>query len=133
MIDAINLGGKLRRLRYEVDDREELESMFPRPDGTPGNLYSFIAQHFSLTGSFAIQAAVVWVGLRRCDGTVTLGKTREWLAASNAAGGKLADVLRPVANVILYSGVCGFIPTIPPPGEETELGKEEPATVKAAE
>ena len=104
----VHLGGRDRGLRYTLEDREHLEGMFPRPDGTPNDIYT-IVQHIVGGGSHAVQAAILWVGLKRVDSRITLAKTKDWLGKHIGEGSELKVVYTPVFNAVMESGITGTI------------------------
>jgi len=126
----VTLGGRTRALRITLDDREAVEGMFPRPDGTPNNLMDLCVGHlYSVRGSLKVQAAVVWACLRQ-DGRTSLEDVGGWLKEAFKPGGKPIEILRPVVACISSSGVLGF--TVEEKADDPE-GKEQPASVPAAE
>jgi hypothetical protein len=119
------VGGQTRRVIYTLDDREAVEEIFTRPDGTPGSLWAL-----ATSGSIKALVAVLWGGLRH-DESVTLDLCKKWVAEHLKGGGGLSQIMQPVADCILASGVLGFTMLKPEPAEE-ETGKV-PAAIPAAE
>jgi hypothetical protein len=107
----VYLGNRDRGLRYTVADRERLEGMFPRPDGTPNALIDLIQNHIVANGSFAVQAAVVWAGLNRVDSKITLSKVKDWLEKETQTKGEatVGLILRTTLNAVFASGVLGKV------------------------
>jgi len=104
----VYLGGRERGLRYTLEDRERLEGMFPRPDGTPNDLLGLVQNHLINSGSVSVQAALLWAGLHRVDSRIQLNKVKEWLQ-KEAETSNLKAVFIPVFNAIFESGVLGTV------------------------
>lgn len=121
----VYLGGRERGLRYTVEDRQRVEDMFPRPDGTPNPLPDLMENHLVGTGAFAVQAAILWAGLHRVDSRIQLGKVKEWLQKESEHG-NFGPLFRPVFNAVFESGVLGVTivdaVTDVPEGEDEEEG-----------
>ncbi len=105
------LGNRSRGLRYTYKDRVQLEDMFPRPDGTPGNLTSLIEVHLVNPGggAFRVQSTLLWKGLHCVNSKISLLKVQEWLEKHVADNGDLAAIYRPTINAFFASGVLGKI------------------------
>jgi hypothetical protein len=128
----VYLGGRERGLRYTLEDRERLEGMFPRPDGTPNDLPTIVQNHMVGSGAFSVQAALLWKGLHTVDKRIQLGKVKEWLQkevdASKGETNPLQPVFRAVFNAIFESGVLGVV--IKDALAEAEDGDESPKEEK---
>lgn len=127
---VVKLGGRDCRLLYTLDEREELEQMFPRADGTPGSLGALVQGHMLGAGSFRVQVAIVWAGVRHLGKKYAIDYVRECMAKATKEDGLLA-ITRPAWRSILASGVLGRVveESEPEPEgdpEETEAGDGDP-------
>ena len=105
---TVHLGGRDRGLRFTLDDREALEGLFPRPDGTPCNLWELLQNHFMKPGSLAVQTAILWRALYSNDNRITMENVRKWLRQYLDGGGKPTPIFKTVWDAALESGVLGF-------------------------
>ena len=126
----VYLGGRERGLRYTLEDREKLEGMFPRPDGTPNDLMSLVQNHLIGSGAFGVQAALLWAGMHRVDSRLQLAKVKTWLEKHVEEGQELKAIYVPMFNAIMESGVLGAIIKDAITGEE-EDEEEAPKEKKA--
>lgn len=115
---TVTLGGKVYALEYTVDDREEIEDTYKRPDGTPCAMGQLVRDNLVTTGSFRVQATLVWIGVRQHK--VTYAKVRDAMAAATKNGG-LGEILQPVRTAILASGVLGRVIEMPEPEAEEQV------------
>ena len=137
----VYLGDRSRGLRYTYKDRVQLEEMFPRPDGTPGNLTSLIEGHLVNPGggSFRVQSTLLWKGLHCVNNKISLLKVQEWLEKHVKENGDLATIYRPVINAFFSSGVLGKViddafPDVDidaDPDEDTESPKDKKGAPKS--
>jgi len=104
---TLMLDGQPRKLLYTMDDREDIEEMFPGPDGTPANLGRLVANHVVSHGSFKVLATITWAGLRHLGNSWTLGKVKELLSKEVQNGNNLHKFVQPVAKAVMASGVLG--------------------------
>lgn len=122
----VYLGGRERGLRYTLEDRERLEGMFPRPDGTPNDLMSLVQNHLVTSGAFHVQAALLWAGLHRVDSRLQMGKVKSWLEKHVEEGQELRAVYTPVFNAIFESGVLGKVIKDALVSDDVDEGEESP-------
>ena len=120
----VYLGGRERGLRYTLEDRETLEGMFPRNDGTPNDIFTLV-RHIIEGGSFAVQAALLWKGVQRVDSRITLAKVKDWLTKHVAEGSDLKVIYTQVFNAIMESGITGT--TVKDAVTETDEGEDQDA------
>ena len=122
----VYLGGRERGLRYTLEDRERLEGMFPRPDGTPNDLPALVQNHLVGSGALSVQVALLWKGLHTVDKRIQQNKVKEWLQKEVDGGGDapLQPVFRAVFNAIFESGVLGVV--IKDALAEADEGEESP-------
>lgn len=123
----VDLGGKRRQLRFDLTDREEIEGLFPRPDGSPASLGVLLRDHLIGPGSFRVQVTILFFGLRFHSKGLTEDQVRSWVQDYlKGEGAKLSDLMIVVAKAIHVSGVLGYV------GKLREAAPEEgkePATV----
>jgi len=106
----VHIGGRDRGLRYTLEDREILEGMFPRGDGTPNDLLGLLRQHLVASGSIAVQAALLWAGLHRVDSRINLKKVKDWLQKEMEGNSvALKEIFVPVFNAVFESGCLGMV------------------------
>lgn len=103
---SVTLDGKVCSLNYTVDDRETIEGMYPRPDGTPGSMGAMARDNLIGAGSFRVQVALVWVGVRHLGAAWTFDRVREAMVKATQNGG-IGAILRPTYDEILASGCLG--------------------------
>jgi len=120
---TVEIDGQPRLLKYRLQDRETIEAMFPRPDGSPASLAALVRGHLFQSGSIAVQTAMVWAGLRHLGNKWTVERVSAAMDAASQNGGikKLTDAVR---EAIVMSGVLGSVPDIED-DEEDEEGKAE--------
>lgn len=108
--NLIELGGEILRLHYTFDDREVIELMFRRADNSPGGLTMLASQHLVRNGSFLVQTAIVWAGLRHLERQdLSLKKVRELLQAEAKRKGAVQKILISVQEELMTSGVLGEV------------------------
>ena len=136
----INVGGKDRRLVYTADDREAVERLFPY-EGQPGNLRQLMQRNgffeSSGSGSFEVQATILWAGLQHESPTLSVQKVKGWIKDHLTARRHIALLSAPAAAAILEQGVLGYVVDVSTLAEQEEgEGGKEPeaaAAVKPAD
>ena len=126
----VYLGGRERGLRYTVKEREALEALYPRPDGTPNDLMGLVQTHLVSPGAFSVQAALLWAGLHCVDSRIRQDKVKEWLSKHVEEGQQMKAIFIPVFNAIMESGVLGAVLKDAITGEEDEDDEEGPKEKK---
>lgn len=125
---TVNLGGETLELLYRMQDRDAVETMFPRQDGTPGSLANMVREH-CLTGggAFSVMAALLWAGLAHLGPKWDLSKVRVEFGKVVQASvpGGVSAINTAVFRAISTSGVLGFVRD--PEEEKPEAGKEPAA------
>lgn len=129
----IEIGGKTRVLRFQLDDALTLQRRFKRsrtelvfrdvlglePDAAgvfKGNVYLF---------DIEVQIALLTLALRRGGSKVTEDQVTTWLDEHGQAGGEQADLIVPAAKCALYSSaITGKILDLDKKEDEPEAGKE---------
>lgn len=127
---SVTLDGKVCSLKYGIDERELVEAFFPRPDGTPGSMGALVREHLIGSGSFKVQATLVWVGVKHLGKAWTLERVRAALDAAMKKEG-VSTVLRPVTAAILASACLGKAVEDEPEPAETEGGEGKDQTPTA--
>ncbi len=125
----VHLGGRDRGLRYTWKDMDQLEKMFPRPDGTPGDLTSLIQGHLIESGSFSVRSTLLWKGLHTVNNKITLAKVQEWLEKHVKEGSALKVIYIPTLNAFAESGVLGQV-IEDAFGQEVDEGEDEAPKAK---
>ncbi len=128
----VHLGGRDRGLRYTMEDRDQLERLFPRPDGTPNDIITILG-HLD-KGAYAVQTAILWVGLKRVDSRINLPKVKEWLTKHISEGSELRVIYNQVFKATMFDGITGKsidVDDIDAPVDEGE--EAEPPKAKGAQ
>jgi hypothetical protein len=101
MDHTIRLGGRDRTLRYTDEERMLLERAFPRPDGTPGSLFTLARTHLNLVGSLEVQASIIWAGIKHEDKKLTMAKVAKWLRTAAAQCEEVDELVEKIFNPVL--------------------------------
>lgn len=115
----VELGGRSWSLKYTLDDREEIESAFPKPDGTPGSMGQLVRDHLIGAGAFKVLNLILWAGMRHEEPKLTADKVKTWLSKAT----EFTTIRRTTWKAVLASGVLGSV--IDEPEEEPDAGKVE--------
>lgn len=117
---SVTLGGETLDLKYRVGDRELVEDMFPRDDGSPGSFGGLMNAHLIRNGgAFKVQVAFLWAGLNHLGSKWNIEKIREAFGKQIVTGEGLRDINTAMVKAILASGVLGtIIEEDPDPGKE---------------
>lgn len=121
---SVTLDGKACALHYTIDDREEVEGMFPRPDGTPGNFPAMVRENLIAGGSFRMQCVLVWAGVRHLGKQWTYEKVHAAMEKATRNGG-VKEILEPAFKCILAEGVLGNVVVPKEPTTENEAAGDE--------
>jgi len=124
---TVTLSGKTLDLKYRLDDREAVEALFPRADGTPAGLSALVSEHLIKNGgSFKVQTALLWGALAHLPGDAwTIERVKEEFGKLMVAGGGVRNVNTAVFNAIISSGVLGVVVDPDAGNADKDAGKEQ--------
>jgi len=123
---TVTLSGKTLDLKYRLDDREAVEALFPRADGTPAGLSALVSEHLIKNGgSFKVQTALLWGALAHLGGDWTIERVKEEFGKLMTAGGGVRNVNTAVFNAIISSGVLGVVVDPDAGSADKDAGKEQ--------
>lgn len=121
---SVTLGAESLDLKYRISDREAVEDMFPRADGSPGSFGGLMNAHLIRNGgAFKVQSAFLWAGLNYIGSKWTQEKVHDEFAKQITTGEGLRDINTAMVKAILASGVLGQVIQ---DDAEDEPGKEQP-------
>ena len=124
---TVYLDGTTRTLKYKVSDREAIEELFLRGDGTPTSLWTLMSTHLVGAGSIKVQKALLWGGLRHLGEKWTLEKVGTDLQRALDEGTLLKDINTTVFKALMISGVLGESRDMDALAEAAATGKDETA------
>lgn len=111
----IELDGKTRLLRFDFNAVSELEERLGR---------GIIAVLTKEQIGFNMTRTLYWVGLKWKDRGLTVERTGQMLQKEVENGKSLDNLMEPVVNALMKSGLLGKVED----GEDTEEDEEDPNT-----
>ena len=105
----VELGGAVRKLRYDFNAIVDLENYFNKGIGAILN---------EEQAGFRVIRAMYWAGVRAFNKKVTIEQVGNWLQEEIENGKGIEELFEPVTKALQASGLLGDMEEVPEDGEE---------------
>ena len=111
----ITLGGKERRLRYDINAAAEMEELM----GGKSLLYVLGSP---MAAGFSAIRVLLWGGLKHADKGLTLQRVGQMMQEYMEAGGNLGELAERIGEALKNSKIIGESDAGEEPADETDAG-----------